>query len=182
LNNWKAGRVKSSKQYSACAQKRTKVKGTAMTEKTESPVTELFEQAMKNYEQALKTGVKLQEEAGKCFTSVFNQTTVPQEWQKKVNAAIEETFPIAQKNLEENLKLVEQNSRASLDLFKQAAEVSQSGSFVDAQAKLQKLWQNSLNALQNNAQAVVQANSKFIESCTAHMRKGFEQPAAAKAK
>jgi hypothetical protein len=157
------------------------MKGTAMTEKIESPVSELFEQAMKNYEQALRTGVKLQEEAGRCFTNLFNQTTVPQEWQKKVNAAIEETFPVAQKNLEENLKFMEQNSRVSLDLFKQAAEAAQSVSFADAQAKLQKLWQSSLNALQNNAQAIAQANSKFMESCTAFVRKGVE-PTAAKAK
>jgi hypothetical protein len=158
-----------------------KVKGAAMTEKTESPVSELFEQAMKSYEQALKTGVKLQEEAGKCFANLFNQTPVPQEWQKRVNAAIEETFPVARKNLEENLKFVEQNSRVSLDLFKQAVEATQSVSFADAQAKLQKLWQSLLNALQNNVQAMAQANSKFMESCTAFARKGWE-PAAAKAK
>ena len=153
-----------------------------MTEKTESPVTELFEQAMKNYEQALKTGVKLQEEAGKCFTNIFSQAAVPQEWQKKINAALEESFPVAQKNLEENLKLVEQNSRVSLDLLKQGAEAAQSVSLADAQAKLQKLWLNSLNALQSNAQALAQTNTRLVETWTKFVRKSAGGVAAAATK
>ena len=35
-----------------------------MTDKTKPPVSEVFDQAMKNYEQALRTGLKFQEETG----------------------------------------------------------------------------------------------------------------------
>ncbi len=38
---------------------------TTMADKTKAPELELFDQALKNYEQALRTGVKVQEEAGR---------------------------------------------------------------------------------------------------------------------
>ena len=40
---------------------------------TTKPVSELFEQAMNSYEQAFRTGLKLQEESSKWFTSMIEQ-------------------------------------------------------------------------------------------------------------
>ena len=53
-----------------------------MTDKTKTPASEMFDQALKNYEQALRTGVKVQEEAGKCWTKLLNQAASPPDWQK----------------------------------------------------------------------------------------------------
>lgn len=42
-----------------------------MSEQKKAPGADLFEQAVKNYEQALKTGSRLQEECGKWWTEVL---------------------------------------------------------------------------------------------------------------
>jgi hypothetical protein len=142
-----------------------------MSDKTKTPRSDLFDQAVKNYEQALKTGVRLQEECGKWWTNVLSQTTRPQDWQKNAASALHEAFPAAEKNMEETLRLMERNSRGSLDLLKQATEAAQSTSFADGQARLQKLWQTSLELLQHNAQAITQANIKLVETWTQLARK-----------
>src|SRR4029453_15323453 len=68
-----------------------------MSDKTKTPGSDLFDQAVKNYEEALKTGVRLQEECGKWWTNVLSQTTRPQDWQKNVTSVLNEAFPPAQK-------------------------------------------------------------------------------------
>jgi hypothetical protein len=69
---------------------------------------------------------------------------------------------------------MEQNSRASLDLLKKAAESFQSSSVADGQARVQKLWQTSLDLLQHNAQAMTQANTRLVETWTKFARKGTD--------
>src|SRR5947209_9316677 len=88
-----------------------------MTEQTK-PVSELFEQAMTSYEQAFKTGLKLQEESGKWLTSILEQNAPSREWQKTVRSMATEFLPQAQRRMEDGLRMVEQNSRANLEFLK----------------------------------------------------------------
>jgi hypothetical protein len=149
------------------------------TDERTKPVTELFEQATKNYEQALKTGLKLQEESGKLWTNLFNQVSSPQDWQKKVKTTFDDVIPQTQKTLDETLKLVEQNSRTGVELFKKAVAAGQSTSLQDAQARFLGLWEASLNALRDTTQAVVQNNTRAIESWIEFARKNGEPEAKA---
>ena len=153
-----------------------------MSDKTKAPGTDQFEQAVRNYEQALKTGVRLQEDCGKWWTDAFTQTTGPQDWEKAASSVLNEVFPAAQKNVEETLRLMEQNSRASLDLFKKATETFQSTSVADGQARVQKLWQTSLDLLHQNAQAMTQTNARLVETWTMFAQKGTDGAPAPAAK
>ena len=153
-----------------------------MSDKTKTPGADLYDQAVRNYEQALKTGLRLQEECGKWWTNVLNQTTRPQAWEKNVASALNEAFPAARKNIEETLRLVEENSHASLDLLKKATETAQSSSVAEGQARVQKLWQTSLDLLQHNAQAMTQANARLVETWTQFARKSTNGAPAAAAK
>lgn len=151
------------------------------TEEKTKPVTDLFEQAMKSYEQALKTGVKMQEESAKVFSNLFNQSNTPQDWQKKMKSVADDFVPQTQKSVEEGLKLIEQTSKASVELLKKAVAAGQPVSATDAQAKILGLWEASLNAMRDTAVSVTQANNKAIESWVAYARKGVD-PCATKAK
>ena len=131
---------------------------------TKSPVGELVEQAMKQYEQALQTGLKLQEEASKWWTGFMAQTADPADWKQRWSSTAIDTIPLVQKRMEESLRLLEQGSRTSLDLMKQALEIASSSSSADAQSKVQELWAASLQALRSNAKAVSEANAKVAES------------------
>jgi hypothetical protein len=156
-------------------------RSTTMTEKTTKPVTELFEQAMKNYEQALKTGLKLQEESSKWWSSLMSQASSPQDWQKRGKTIADNFIPETQKRTEEYLKVIEQSSRASVELLKSAVQAAQSTSVQEAQTKFLSFWEASLHALRDTAQAVTQANAKAVESWMEFLRKGSE-PVEVKAK
>ena len=139
-------------------------------EKTK-PVTDLFDEAMKSYEQAMKTGVKLQEESARFFSNLVGQTTSPQDWQKRIKTMMDDFIPQTQKVVDEGLKLIEQTSRTSVELLKKAVASGQPSSVPDAQAKFLGLWEASLNAMRDTAVSITQANNKAIESWVAYARK-----------
>ena len=151
------------------------------TEDKTKPAADLFEQAIKNYEQALKTGLKLQEDSLRMWTGLVNQSTAPQDLQKRAKALADEIIPQTQKTIEDNLKLVEQNSRTSIDLLKKAAATAQATTVQDAQSKFLSFCETSLNAVRDTTMAVTQANAKAIESWVSYARKSAEPVATAKA-
>lgn len=151
------------------------------TEQKTKPVTDLYDQAIKSYEQALKTGVKMQEESAKYFSTLVNQTTSPQDWQKRMKSVTDEFIPQTQKTVEDSVKLIEQTTRTSIELLKKAVATGQPATMQDAQAKFLGLWEASLNAMRDTAVSVTQANNKAIESWVSYARKNSE-PATAGAK
>ena len=142
---------------------------------------DLFEQALKNYEQALKTGLKMQEDSLRMWTGLLNQTAAPQDLQKRAKALVDEVIPETQKTIEHNLKLVEQNSRTSIELLKKAAAAAQATTVQDAQTKFLSFYEASLNAVRDTTVALTQANAKAVESWVGYVRKNAEPPVAAKA-
>ena len=145
-----------------------------MNEKTKPPTAEIFEQAMKHYEQALKTGLKLQEESGKMVTSLLNEVTSVEEWQKRAAALAKDVIPAAQKRISDCVKLVEENSRASLELLKKAADASLIPPGQENQSKWMDFWESSLNSLRDNVKTINEINSGVIDAWGAFIRKTGE--------
>jgi len=147
-----------------------------MTERIK-PASQLFEQAMTSYEQAFKTGLKLQEEFGRTWTSLLEQSAPSGEWQKTVRTMANELLPEAQKRMEDGLRLIEQNSRASLELlklFKRTVEVPRGNPIAESQEKLLSFWEASLNSMRDSAQAVARANTQALDSWMDLFRKGTQ--------
>lgn len=158
----------------------TRHEAPGLSEKTK-PVSELFEQAMSSYEQAFRTGVRLQEECGRTWTTLLEQTGPTREWQKTIRTMADEILPEVQKRMEEGLRMVEQNSRASLELlklFKKNVEVPQTNPFAEGQGKLLSFWEGYLNSMKGSAQAVAQANTQAMESWKELFRKSTQMAAA----
>src|SRR5437762_2209635 len=119
------------------------------TTATKDPgVSGLFDQAFQTFGDALKSGVKIQEEVGKWWSEALDQAGPANEWQKKSRALVSEAIPAAQKNTEEWLKLVEQNYRRSMSLFKKAFESN--GDPSDVRAKTKQLWEESMELVRDN--------------------------------
>lgn len=152
-----------------------------MNEEKTRPAMELFEQAMKNYEQALKTGLKLQEESTKWCMGLLNQSASPQDWQKKVKTVANEMIPQTQKSLDESLKLIEKNSKVCYELLKKASAAAQSTTPQEAQTKFLGFWDTSFSALREMAQTVTQANTKALDSWFDMVRKTCEPEPRGKA-
>ncbi len=137
---------------------------------------ELFTQAMGMFDSALKTGAKFQEESARWFTNMLTGLGTPQSGQKKTEEVMAEAMTTAQKNVDEALKMMEQNAHTGMDLLQKAFDARQADTGPDAQAKTKELWETALGALRINAEAVLQANKKVVESwaglakrlCTTH--------------
>ena len=142
-----------------------------MTDKAKYPESELFDQAWKSYDQALRTGLKIQEDAGKCFTKMLNQAASPEELHKQVASMANDFIPATQKSLDDYLALLEQNSRASVDLMKKGVDAAQTTNLADTQGKLVEFCEASLRSLKANAQAVVDVNTKAIDSWMVFVKK-----------
>lgn len=135
-----------------------------MAVKPEQVVSDLCRQAVETFDATLKAGVKLQEEAAKIVTDSIGGVPSPQEWRQRANAIVKDAVPTARKNAEEYLRVIDQNTRNSLDLLKKAFDAGQFESITEAQAKTQELWEASLNAVRASAEATVQANTKAVEA------------------
>lgn len=138
---------------------------------TQKIVTDLFDQAVETFNGALKTGLKVQEEATKWWLDAVGDAGSVQKVQQKVQEMVVDAIPAAQQNAEEYLKTLDRSCRSSLDLLKKAYEPGQCESVADCQAKTRELWEASLGALRTHAQAMVQLNGRIMESCNGLVRK-----------
>jgi hypothetical protein len=154
-----------------------------MKEKTTTKATnqeslsEMADRAMKNYEQALRTGLKLQEETVQCWNNLFNQTASAEDWQKRLGnltALSNELMPMTQRRMEEVLALFEQNSQTGAELMKKAVEAAQTPVPAESQAKWMEFWTSSLGAIRSNAEAVTQISARAIDAWIDFVRKNTE--------
>lgn len=154
-----------------------------MSEKAKAPGSEMFDQAIKNYEQTLRAGLKLQEETARWWTNVLSQASSVQDWQDRVKSATDEVINPTQKRIEEYLGLIERGNRASLDLVKKAMEVGRSSNPSEVQTKAVEFCEASLGILKSNAQAVAEINTKMVESWVNFVKKNAVEftPAVGKA-
>ena len=130
---------------------------------TDDRFTTMLDQAVQTFGDALKAGVKVQEQVASFWTDALDKATPSPEWQKKSRSFVGEVVPAAQKNAEEWLKLMEQNYRRSMDLLKKAFDAGATASVTDLQSRTQALWESSLELVRENAQAMAKSNSKVME-------------------
>ena len=127
-----------------------------MATKAAEAATGLFDEALQTFNDAVKAGVKVQEEIGKWWSDALDQAGPADQWQKKSKAILGEAIPAAQKNAEDWLKLVETNYKRSLGLLKKAWDTDTDASTM--RAKTQELWESSLELVRDNALAIAQSN------------------------
>jgi len=140
-------------------------------------MSEMADALRKNCEQALRTNLKFQEEAGRWWSSVFNPGSCAQQWQEQLNAltrTANSLLPLAQQPVGELIDLVEKSSRSSATLMKQALDAAQTSTLSESQAKWTEFWTSSLEAAQANTEALSQISSKTIDSWASFIRKSTE--------
>lgn len=152
----------------------------------EKTMSDMADKTMKNYESTLRTGLKLQEEAVKAWSNLFNQSTAAHEYQKtfaNYNKLANSLFPIAQRRMEAVIALVEKNTRTGTELMRKAVEAAQSPISGNGQNKWTELWTASMAAFRSNAEAVAEINAKTIDSWIDLVKKSAEavETGAAKA-
>jgi hypothetical protein len=143
--------------------------------------TELFDQAIRSYEQALRTGVRLQEDTAKWWSNFLHQTAWTQDWQRQMSTVVSQTIPTAQRSMEESLRLIDQSSKTGLNFLKRAVDAPRTNAASDMQSQVQDIWQSSMNVLQTNMQAITDSQAKVMESWTDFVRRGVATTTSAAA-
>jgi flagellar hook-basal body complex protein FliE len=135
-------------------------KGTAPSE----TINEVFHEAMRSYEKALKTGIELQEESVNLWKDLLTKLGSPEDFQAKLEKMTTDVFPDARKRLEEFLETFNRTSNQTLELFQKSLQVYQATSITDAQRRIQDLMESSLTALRVNVQTALSMNAKVVNS------------------
>src|SRR5271166_577168 len=136
-------------------------KSTAATAET---IDEVFHEAMRTYEKALKSGIQLQEESVNLWKDLLTQLGSPEEFQAKLESMTADAFPQARKRMEEFVETFNRMSNQTIDLFEKTLGVYQATSVTDAQRRVQDLIESSLSAVRVNVHSALNTNAKIIAS------------------
>jgi len=139
---------------------------------TGSPKSDdLFRQAMRAWETAAEAGVKMQEECAKWVRQMFCESSTLTDWYEKGQKVMSEAITKSQENVDEAIRLMNQQAEASLKLVQKALEVRDTESPTDGPKKLTDWWQAALETMRINNQAVLKANSRILSTWSEMARK-----------
>lgn len=147
------------------------------TQEPQSTVSDMADTARKNYQQAFRTGQRMQEELGQAWTRMLNHTSNVADWQKQWShfaTTPASTIPLAQRQMECVLELMEKNGRTSAELLKKAVDAAQAQAVSESQAKWTDFWTASMRAAQSNVEAVTEIGTKAIDSWVDFIRRNTE--------
>ena len=136
-------------------------KATAATSET---MDEVFQEAMRSYEKALKSGIQLQEESVNLWKDLLTKLGSPEEFQAKLESMTADAFPKARQRMEEFVETFHRMSNQTIDLFEKTLGVYQATSVPEAQRRVQDLVESSLAALRVNVRSALDTNAKIIVS------------------
>jgi len=131
---------------------------------TSETIEEVFHEAMRSYEKALKSGIQLQEESVNLWKDLLTKLGSSEELQAKLESMTADAFPQARKRMEEFVETFIRTSNQTIDLFEKTLGVYQATSVTDAQRRLQDLIESSLSALRINVHTALNTNAKIIAS------------------
>ncbi|MBV8350890.1 MAG: hypothetical protein JO251_23470 [Verrucomicrobia bacterium] len=123
---------------------------------------EVFQEAMRSYEKALKAGIQLQEESVNLWKDLLSKLGSPQELQAKLESMTADAFPKARERMEEFVETFNRMSKQTIDLFEKTLGVYQATSVPEAQRRVQDLIESSLTALRTNVHSALNTNAKII--------------------
>ena len=127
---------------------------------------DILKDAIKLYEEALKNGIQLQEESLQLWKNMLAQVGTPDELQQKIEQMTGGVIPESRKKMEEILKVFQDNTSQSMELFNKAMGVYQSTSWQDGQIRVQDLMESSMAAMRTNVHTILDTNTKMMASWT----------------
>src|SRR6202047_892416 len=139
-------------------------KATAATSEAIETIDEVFQEAMRSYEKALKSGIQLQEESVNLWKDLLTKLGSPAEFQGKLESMTADAFPMARQRMEEFVETFNRTSNQTIDLFEKTLGVYQATSVTDAQRRVHDLVESSLSALRVNVHSALNTNAKIIAS------------------
>jgi len=132
---------------------------------------ELFRQAMRAWETAAEAGVKMHEECAKWVRQMFCESSTFNDWYETGQNVMSGAIAKSQENVDEAIRLMNQQAEASLKFIHEALEVRNAESPADGPKKLTGWWQAAVETMRINNQAVLKANSRILNTWSEMARK-----------
>jgi len=132
---------------------------------------ELFQQATRAWQTAAEAGVKMQEECAQWVRQIFCESSTLSDWYEKGQKMMSEALVRSQENVDEAIRLMNQQAETSLKLLQKAVELRDTESAADAPSKFMSWWQAALDTMRVNNQAVLKANSRILSTWSDMARK-----------
>ncbi len=165
--------VNTEKRDTNMAQK-SKTQKTHKTQTTQNAATEMADQARQSYQQAVRTGQQLHEEAGQWWSRMLGQAASAGEWQKyfaNMTSAATSMLPLTQQRMEDVFRFVEKSSRTGNELIRKAVDAAQSTAVAEGQAKWMDFWAYSMKAVQANVETVTEMSTRAFDGWMEFIRK-----------
>jgi hypothetical protein len=137
---------------------------TKATAPTPETINELFHEASRSYEKALKSGIQLQEESVNLWKDLLTKLGSPEGLQAKLESMSANVFPQARNRMEEFVETFNRTSNQTIDLFEKTLGVYQASSVTEAQRRWQDLIESSLTTLRVNVHSALNTNAKIMTS------------------
>jgi hypothetical protein len=140
-------------------------------------MSELADKTLKNYQQALQTGFKLQEETLKCWSSLLSESPATPDLQqgfKTFSKVANSILPAAQRRMEEAMDIVNKSTRTGTELMRKAVDAAHAQGVGDGHNKLTDFWMSSVGAMRSNTEALAHLNARAIDSWLEIIRRGSE--------
>jgi len=132
---------------------------------TSGAIEELYHEAMRSYEKALKSGIQLQEESVNLWKDVFRKFGSAEELQAKFESIAEDGVPNARKRMNEFVETFNRTSNETVDLFSKTFAAYQAASVTEAQRRVRDLIDSSVSALRGNVERALHTNAEIIAAC-----------------
>ncbi len=123
---------------------------------------ELLNQAADTYFQAIKGGIQLGQDVARSWTHFFWDSADPNTWGKLQSVMSQATLQAAE-NAREAVHFMEEGTRRGSEWIAQAFEAGRAATPMDAQCKLQQLWETSIRMLNANTDAILRTNVKVMK-------------------
>ena len=112
----------------------------------------------------LQKGAEVQEQTAQRFAEMLHGAGSTNYWQQQGLAAMEQMAETSQKNLDDGIRVMNENARTSMELLERALHSRVGGAPEKGSEAIQETLDLGLAAMRSNVEAVVQANARVIDS------------------
>jgi signal transduction protein with GAF and PtsI domain len=125
-------------------------------------VNDMFKQATENFNQAMNTGLKFQEESARFWGETFGKNV--DQFRSQIDKISNESFPTAKKQLDRFHTMFDEQSKKGVEMFKEAFDSGNKAMNGDAYNQAMKMWRTSFDAMRSSVDNIAQANAEMFES------------------
>jgi len=125
-------------------------------------IEEILRDSFGNYEKALESGIKLQEDTINRWKDVLGKLGSMEELQAKLEELSAEVVPTARKQLEEVVATLSRTSDQVISLSEKTVSVYKAPTLPEAQSRLKDLTESYFTIARENLKIALDANARVI--------------------